>query len=303
MMDGVKNISNRHKTGQLEIPYLNFFGETPFDLEITYGNIPETIGQPYQSTPFYKISGSEFILSVPGIADYYVSKGKQIIINRKAGTTENEVLLFLMDSVFSVLIYQQGLMSFHGMAIEKDGLAHVFAGSPGAGKSVLAYELLKTEKYRLISDGQIFSDGKVVFSGFHNITLWQDMIEFYDLSSEELIRARPALNKYWFQADNYTMDHAYPIAAIWIMPRVRNETYEIKDLKGKQKLKRLWDIRSWKKLAELMNYKKDIFGQYVQMANTLSIKEVSFYHDFGKNMNPQKLASMIKNELDQWKKK
>lgn len=292
------NIVEYSKTGKLKLPFLKHPGVFPFDVEVNYGAIPEIIDPPYKSTPFYKISESEFLLHIPGIAGFYVSKGKQIVISKKAGITENEVFLFLMDSVFSALMYQKGLLSFRGMALEKEGKAHVFAGSPGTGKSVLAYELLKTGKHRLISDGHVFSDGRLIYTGFQNITFLQDMINFYDLSSKELTRARPGLNKYWYQPEKCASESAYPIEALWIMPGVRNETYEIKELKGKEKLKNLWDATSWKKLAELMNRKKDHFGRYVQMANSIPIKNVSFYHSFGKNMDPGKLASMIEKELD-----
>ena len=269
----------------------------PFDIEIKYGTIPDFLDAPVEKNPFFEISTNEFLLRVPGIAGFYVANGKQIIVDKSKNTSHNEILLFLIDSVFAVLMHQKGLLSFRGTALEKDGKGILLGGSGGSGKSTLAAELLLHHNFNLIADGHIISDGKYFFSGFQMLTLWQDIVEYYGFDKEKLIRPRPELNKFWLEINKNTKNQKTPITAVYHLHPNKKQELASNEIKGAQKLKYLWNNTSFRRLAELMGCKKENFGVLAQLAGQIKIKEIAFYPKVEKEMDPGKLAQMIVSDF------
>lgn len=100
---------------------------------------------------YYEVRPGVFRLAVPGVGRYFVEEGRQISIEPQAGSSPEEIRLFLLGSAMGALLYQRGFLPLHGSAIETRWGAMVFVGEQGIGKSTLAAEFHR-EGYRLLSD-------------------------------------------------------------------------------------------------------------------------------------------------------
>lgn len=278
-------------------PWLPEFFNEKFGVEINYASVPRSLAEPTLSTPFFQISKDEFLLNIPNICSFHVSEGKYINIQPAENSSETEIFLFLIDSVYAVLAYQQNLFCFRGTALEKDGKAVIIAGPPGVGKSILAYELMRRNGFKLLSDGQIFSDAENVYSGFKFLTIWEDMVQHYNLNSEELTRVRPGIKKYFFVPENLSSKNTLRLDKIIVLPEKRRKHIAIEYMSGSTKLKYLWEISSWKRMAELLKKKQKYFPALVQLAKETTMLELSLYHKFGNDKEPELLAKTIEKHL------
>ncbi|MGD0480665.1 MAG: hypothetical protein ABSA42_10880 [Terracidiphilus sp.] len=111
----------------------------------------------------YEVRPGVFRLVVKGVGRYLVEDGKRISIEPLAGSSNEEVRLFLLGSVIGALLYQRGLFPLHGSAVETRWGAMIFVGAQGIGKSTLAAQFYR-RGYRLLSDdvcAVTTSDGKL----------------------------------------------------------------------------------------------------------------------------------------------
>ena len=99
----------------------------------------------------YEVRPGVFRLVVKGVGRYLVEGGSRISIEPLAGSSTEEVRLFLLGSVIGALLYQRGLFPLHGSAVETRWGAMIFVGAQGIGKSTLAAQFYR-RGYRLLSD-------------------------------------------------------------------------------------------------------------------------------------------------------
>lgn len=276
--------------------------QSVYPFSVVYGPVPQHLENAVMTTPWYEISEDEFLLTVPNVGRFYVRQGEEIVAEKQPQVSEQEALLFLLDSPLAVLMFQKGLMVFRGAAIEKEGKAWLIAGAPGTGKSVLVKELLDHPQIKLLSDGHIFLSGQYLLPGFQQLTLWLDMVEHYGLDPTKIIQPRPGINKFWVPAQKVSSKPKVKVAGIYVLRDARSQEFEILPIQGKTKLKDLWDMSSWKKLAEIMNIKKKYFFSYVDLAKQVPMKEVFFNHGMRAGIHPDKLSGMIIKDLEQWSK-
>lgn len=99
----------------------------------------------------YEVGPGVFRLVVKGVGRYLVEEGSRISIEPLAGSSAEEIRLFLLGSVIGALLYQRGLFPLHGSAVETRWGAMIFVGAQGIGKSTLAAQFHR-RGYRLLSD-------------------------------------------------------------------------------------------------------------------------------------------------------
>jgi len=99
----------------------------------------------------YEVRPGVFRLAVKGVGRFLVEEGRRITIEPLAGSSTEEVRLFLLGSVIGALLYQRGLFPLHGSAIETRWGAMIFVGAQGIGKSTLAAQFYR-RGYHLLSD-------------------------------------------------------------------------------------------------------------------------------------------------------
>lgn len=132
-----------------ELPPHRLPGATPdvvVSLRSTVLQVSESLDNRY-----YEVRPEIFRLAVPGVGQYLVEEGSRISIEPMAGTSQEEIRLFLLGSAMGALLYQRGLFPLHGSAVETKWGAMIFVGTQGIGKSTLAAQFHR-KGYRLLSD-------------------------------------------------------------------------------------------------------------------------------------------------------
>lgn len=120
-------------------------------VSIRMGGVPTAIQGATQVDEHCQVAPTEYLLSIPDTARYYVREGREVHVEIKPGTPPANVSLYLLGSVFGVLCHQNGLLPLHASAVERAGVVTAFLGDSGAGKSTLA-ACLQRRGHRVVSD-------------------------------------------------------------------------------------------------------------------------------------------------------
>ena len=213
------------------------------DVTVVMAETPDAIENPARQGVRFQLTDTEFLLNVDDVARYYVADGSTISVEKRNGSSMQEVRLFLLGVVFGALLHQRGLVPFHGSTLKGEyGNSFMVCGRSGIGKSTLTAHLLK-KGYALLSDDVSVvrpEEGQImVRPSFPFIKLWKDVMEHVDFSLEEGSRLRDPLEKY-----GYRMDHAFhsepvPVKHVFVLNVHNQEGYKAEELKGIDKFNAL----------------------------------------------------------------
>ncbi len=111
------------------------------DVVIRAGPVPEALPDASLRGPTWEIAGERFLLRIPGVARFLLSGGNEIRFEAAAGAGPADIAIFLLGTVFGILLHQRGQIVLHASAVRVAGKAVLFCGASGAGKSTLAAAL------------------------------------------------------------------------------------------------------------------------------------------------------------------
>ena len=136
------------------------------------------------------VLGASCFLSIAECGAFEVRSGSKVIIDPDPGVTADQISLYLLGSVFGLLLHQRGLLPFHCNAVELDGAAYLFCGESGAGKSTLAAHFVE-RGFNLLSDDvcalHFEADGQLMASaGVPRLKLWRDTLGLFDRRADGL---------------------------------------------------------------------------------------------------------------------
>jgi hypothetical protein len=86
----------------------------------------------------WQIAGKRFLFQVPGVARFLLSGGNEIVFEPAPGVDGGDVSIFLIGTVFGILLHQRGEIVLHASAVRVAGKAVLFCAPSGSGKSTLA---------------------------------------------------------------------------------------------------------------------------------------------------------------------
>lgn len=196
----------------------------PPDLTIRTGPVPQSLPDATGSGPTWQIAGEHFLLRVPGVARFLLSRGDAIIFEQEPGADATDIPAFVTGTVLGILLHQRGRIVLHASAVAVGGKAILFCGRSGAGKSTLAAALaqrglpLVTDDLCAISIG---ADGvPMVAPDGRQFKLWTQSIERLELGTMRGPRVRGRLEKFYVEPAG-TFGHALPLAAVYALREAR----------------------------------------------------------------------------------
>ena len=221
-------------------------GSGSADVAIRLGQTPERLDDPVARQTCVDIEPDQCLLRLEKVARarYLIRNGNEIIVDRLPDANPETLLLFLLSSCFSSVLYQRDLLPMHGNAIDTARGAIVIAGDSGAGKSTLALTLVR-RGYRLITDDLCpitFDDNATPFvqPGIPRLKLWADTLEHSGLiqpgDSSPLQRVRPELDKYALPLDDAFCREATALHKIYVLKISNHPQPLLENLTGLQKL-------------------------------------------------------------------
>jgi hypothetical protein len=94
---------------------------------IRRGPVPEGLNEPSIVGPTWQIAGKRFLLSVPNVARFMLQNGEQIVFAPESEASAEDVPIFILGTVFGILLHQREQIVLHASAVEVNGKATVAA--------------------------------------------------------------------------------------------------------------------------------------------------------------------------------
>ena len=199
----------------------------PADATVRLADVPRTLEDAPISGPQWVASADRFLLSVPNVARFLISGGREITIELEPGAEAGDAQVFLLGTGFGVLQLQRGRMVLHASAVAVGEAAALFAGPSGAGKSTLA-AALNGRGYPCVSDdvcGIDFGSGApVVLPDGRMLKLWADTVSHLEMGARRGPAIRRVQGKFYVEPQSTAVDRELPVAAVYVL-RVASETH------------------------------------------------------------------------------
>lgn len=191
---------------------------------IRRGCVPDALDDASLTGPTWQIADKQFLLDVPNIARFLLRNGDEIVFAPDTETSSEDVPIFILGTVFGILLHQREQIVLHASAVEVKGKAVAFCGPSGAGKSTLAAALAQ-RGYRLITDDVCaitWSTGAVpiVHSDGRQLKLWTQAIEKLELGDARGDPVRGCLEKFYVEPKE-AMTEPLPLAAVYVLRDAR----------------------------------------------------------------------------------
>lgn len=190
-------------------------GQGEIAVSIHLGGVPDAIPGAITVDQHCQVAPAEYLLTIPGVARYYVRNGSEVRIEIVPGTPPANVSTYLLGSVFGVLCHQNGLLPLHGSAVEQAGAVTAFLGDSGAGKSTLA-ACLHRRGHSVVSDDICLLESTpgamrvIPVAGW--LKLWNQSLEHLGETPVEQNRVFSTDDKFRLFLPNSTSDAAQPRA-------------------------------------------------------------------------------------------
>ena len=187
---------------------------------IRQGPVPEALHEATMTGPTWQIAGKRFLLSVPNVARFLLKNGDEIVFAPESEVSLEDVPIFILGTVFGILLHQRQQIVLHASTVEVNGKAVAFCGPSGAGKSTLAAALAQ-RGYRPITDDVCAvtlppNGPPIVHPDGRQLKLWAQAIEELELENIRRGRVRNRLEKFYVEPRNAATE-ALPLGAVYML--------------------------------------------------------------------------------------
>jgi hypothetical protein len=173
------------------------------EITIRRGAVPESLPDATAAGPTWQIAGKQFLMNIPDIARFLLRNGDEIICEPHSDATAVDMPIFILGTVFGILLHQREQIVLHASAVRVNGKAVLFCGASGAGKSTLAAALAQ-RGYPLVTDDFCTltvngAGAPLVHPDGRQLKLWAQAIERLDLAQQRGERVRASLEKFYVE--------------------------------------------------------------------------------------------------------
>lgn len=194
------------------------------DVLIQADDVPMAIDNPMAIGPTWQMGKDSILLRIPDVARFQMYKGRSITYEAEGGTPVDELAIFLIGTVFGILLHQREQIVLHASSVQVNGKAVLFCGPSGAGKSTLAAALV-SRGYALVTDDicAIRFDnghGPVAYPDGRRLKLWEQAIQELNLVESREAAVRRQLQKFYIRPADAFSD-PLPLGAIYALRDAR----------------------------------------------------------------------------------
>lgn len=262
---------------ELLIPELETAEGTP-DVIIKFGKVPMHLENASETGIRFEASQDEFLLKIDNIARYYVWAGREIVIEPLNEGREDDIIVFLLGTVFGALLHQRGFLVLHGSCIEVNGEGVLFTGVSGIGKSTLAAAFYE-KGYPVLTDdvSAVFigeDEAPYIMPGMPSLKLWQDSAVKFGKDTQTLVPLRKEMNKYRLEIGDKFVAGPLPLSRIYILNTDFETEIKINEISSLDRLTTLIDNTYRIRFLKGQGGKALHFKQCAVLANKVGIYRV-----------------------------
>lgn len=129
-------------------------GAASVDVTIRAGAVPAALEGAHSVHGLWQAGDTDALLTVDAVGRIRVTDGARITYARAAASEPRDLAALLWGSVIPVLLAQRGVICLRGTALADVRGALLLVGEPGAGKTVVARQLMDGGMW-LVSDGVV----------------------------------------------------------------------------------------------------------------------------------------------------
>lgn len=209
------------------------------DIDIVWGQVPKEIKNMISEGSRSSYSKTKIWFHIDNIATYYITDGKNILVEPCENPDETLLRVYLMCSCLGFIMLQRDQVAIHGGVINIDGNAVIFTGDRGSGKSTLT-TALRNKGYHFISDdvaATYFDRIPYVYPGFPYQKLCDDAMDTLGYEREGLSKIiGEGKIKYIVTAFDSFYDKASPLRSIVKLTVGDVDNVIIDEIRGQEKL-------------------------------------------------------------------
>ena len=210
---------------EIALPGLNAIAadrEVP-DVAIRRRPVPVALENASATGVTWQIAGDRFLQRIPDVARFLLSAGREIAFEPEADADVDDIPIFILGTVFGILLHQREQIVLHASAVRVNGKAVLFCGASGAGKSTMAAALAQ-RGYPLVTDdicAIAAVDGTpMVHPDGRQLKLWAQAIERLELADSRGERVRSRLEKFYVEpAESFS--EPLPLGAVYALREAR----------------------------------------------------------------------------------
>jgi hypothetical protein len=196
-------------------------GMAPVDVTIRLGRLPESLPLPAVVDRYHHpVSSGVLLLTIPRVARYLISQGRDILVEPADDVATEEVQGFLGGWAFGSLCHQRGLLPLHASVVAVAGRGVAFMGDSGAGKSTLA-AFLTRHGYPLVCDDVCVSvptvGSALAYPGLQRLRLWPASLQALRQPADKLDRCSPQAEKRYLPLAANGQREPLPLWRIYVL--------------------------------------------------------------------------------------
>lgn len=246
---------------------------------IRFGKVPASIDTSGVHTPWWQAAIGQYLLKVDGIARYYVADGSVITIEPHPAAQIEDIRVFLLSSVFAVLLQQREYLVLHGAAVVIAGKGVVLAGNSGVGKTAISLALYD-RGCRFITDEICAlsrrNDKTFIYPCMPELHVWRDTLRKENREANDYQPIRQGFGKYVVPAVDRFSSEAIELSHIILLGNHNRETIEWQQVKGGDKFGCLLQNSYQLNVAETVADKEQRFQLCIVIGNNASIWRLTF---------------------------
>ena len=183
---------------ELELPGLKNGNNSPCDLVITEGNVPDNISNGVEYQGNFQYDDKNFLFKSKNSGKFLIKNSNEIIFEKYANSTYEDVQALLLSVVLGIVLHKKEKFPLHASAVEYEDKTLLFSGPCGSGKSTVAAAFIK-QGAKLISDDitviEPLEDKFLAVPFFSHMKLWPDSLHELGFNPIDFENFRPGIEK------------------------------------------------------------------------------------------------------------
>lgn len=172
----------------------------------------------------WQLAEKQFLLHIPDIASFLLKNGNEIVFAPEKDETEADIPIFILGTVFGILLHQREQIVLHASAVRVNRKAVLFCGASGTGKSTLAAALAQ-RGYPLVTDDFCTvsingGNAPLAHPDGRQLKLWAQAIDRLDLAQQRGERVRKSLEKFYV-APSEAFTESLTLGAVYVLREAR----------------------------------------------------------------------------------
>ena len=202
------------------------------DVQIYKSNAAYNESLGFQQASFWSGDSKFFSVYVPNIAYFKIVDGNTILYHPDSTNDYDSIALFILGTCMGALLSQRKKLVLHANAIKVGDHAVLFSGPSGIGKSTLAAAFSNLGYPVLADDLAVIDENNQVSPSYPFIKLWQDTSDKMGITTTELRRVRPQIEKFELPVHHSFYQEPLPVKSVFFLNTHNKDTFEIEEITG-----------------------------------------------------------------------